>query len=154
MPSFTLEKHIAATPEQVFAAATDFQRAPEIIRGIVHTEILTDGPVGVGTRFKETRVMFKREATEEMQVTRFDPPAGFDLTCENHGCRYLTTFRMQPSGAGTKVEMTFDVTPLTTPAKVMGFLMRPLMKSCLKETAKDLDDLAAAVEGREEAVVT
>jgi hypothetical protein len=91
--------------------------------------------------------MFKREATEEMQVTRFEPPGGYDLTCESHGCRYLTTFRMQPSGAGTKVEMTFDVTPLTTPAKVMGFLMRPLMKSCLKETAKDLDDLAAAIEG-------
>ena len=154
MPSFTLEKHVDAPPERVFAAATDFRRAPETIRGIVRMEILTEGPVGVGTRFKETRVMFKREATEEMQVTRFDPPHGYELTCENHGCRYVTTFRMQPRGAGTDVEMTFDVTPLTTPAKVMGFLMRPLMKSCLKEIAKDLEDLAAAVEVREEAVAT
>jgi len=60
---FTLDKHIAAPPMRVFAAASDFRNAPQRIHGIKKVEMLSTGPVGVGTRFKETRVLFKKEAT-------------------------------------------------------------------------------------------
>ena len=67
-------KQIEAEPEQVFLLFTDIEKFPENLSGIERVELLTAGPVGVGTRFKETRIMFKRETTEEMEVTRFDPP--------------------------------------------------------------------------------
>jgi hypothetical protein len=91
--------------------------------------------------------MFKREATEEMEVTAFDPPRSYTLGCESCGCRYSTVMRFTPRGAGTDVAMTFEATPLTTFAKVMSPLMKPMVKSCLKQVAKDLDDLKASVEG-------
>ena len=109
-------------------------------------EMLTDGPVGLGTRFRETRVMFKREATEEMEVTAFDAPHSYSLGCENHGCRYRTEFRFAPNGSGTDLEMTFGAEPLTKTAKVMSFLMKPMMKTMMKHCSKDLEDLKAAVE--------
>lgn len=146
MTAFTITKQIDAAPETVFEYATDLRRAPERINGIVKMEVLTEGPIRLGTRFRETRIMFKREATEEMEITAFDPPTGYALGCESHGCRYRTEFRLRPTDAGTEMQMEFDAHPLTLPAKVLGFLFKPMLKACIKETEKDLDDLAAAIE--------
>lgn len=148
MPGITITKHIAAPPERVFARMTDLRKAPEFISKIKRLEVMTEGPIRVGTRFRETRVMFGREATEEMEVTELDPPNGYALGCESHGCRYRIEFRLTPSGDGTEVQMRFEAVPLTLVAKVLCVLFRPMMKSMTKECAKDLDDIAAAVEGR------
>jgi carbon monoxide dehydrogenase subunit G len=146
MAGITVKKHVEAPPEKVFEVASDFAKAPEHIRGIAKVEMLTDGPVGAGTRFRETRIMFKREATEEMEVTAFDPPRSYALGCENHGCKYHSVLTFTPNGDGTDVEMTFEATPLTVFAKVMSVAMSPMIKKVAVECSKDLDDLKAAVE--------
>jgi carbon monoxide dehydrogenase subunit G len=147
MAGFTITRHIEAPREKVFERLSDFRRAPERIKGIKKVEMLTDGPVGVGTRFKETRIVFKREASEVMEVTAFNPPTGYTICCATCGCRYETEFRLTPRGTGTDVELRLSVQPLTLIAKVMGFLMRPMFKMCLAETTKDLDDIKASIEG-------
>jgi hypothetical protein len=152
MPSLSLKQYIAAPPEKVFDHLTDFRRAPEYVRGIKKVELLTDGPVGVGTRFKETRIMFKREATETMEVTAFERPRGYTLTCESCGCQSVSTFCLVGRGSGTDVEMNLEVKGLTLFGRIMGFLMRPMMKMCMKEIAKDLEDIKRAVEGGAEPV--
>ena len=60
MFGFSVDRHVDAPPEVVFAHASDFRRAPEFITAIAKMEILTSGPVGAGTRFRETRMMFGR----------------------------------------------------------------------------------------------
>jgi len=82
-----------------------------------------------------------------MEVTAFDPPRSYTLGSESCGCRYSSVLRFTPKGSGTDVTMTFEAVPLTTFAKIMSVVMRPLIKSSLKLIAKDLDDLKAAVEG-------
>jgi carbon monoxide dehydrogenase subunit G len=146
MFGFTVDRHVAAPPDVVFARASDFRRAPETIAAIVKMEMLTDGPVRVGTRFRETRVLFGRAATEEMTVTALEPPKRYTLAAESHGSRYHTELSFAPDGQGTRVTMTFAATPVTFMARVMSVLMRPMMKSMVKMCAKDLDDLKAAIE--------
>ncbi|MEM7244966.1 MAG: SRPBCC family protein [Acidobacteriota bacterium] len=146
MAKFTLSKTLHHPLEDVFAVASDFPNAAGAIQAITKMEMLTEGEVGVGTRFRETRVMFGREATEEMEVTRFDPPRSYELFCESHGCRYVTTMAFSPEGDGTKIEMDFEATPLTFMAKVMSVVMKPMLNSCLKETAKDLDDIGRVLD--------
>ena len=78
--------------DRVFSIATDLQNAPERIGGITKLEVLTDGPFGLGTRWRETRVMFGREATEVMWVTAFDPPlAGLLAVQVLHGLTFGAT---------------------------------------------------------------
>ena len=146
MMAFTLEQQVNASVEDVFAAASDLPNAPHRIRGITKMEVLTEGPIGVGTRFRETRIMFKREATEEMEITSFDPPAGYTMECRSHGSHYVTRWSFHPEAGGTRIRMVFEARPLTFMAKVMGFIFKPLMKACMKETAKDLEDLKTSVE--------
>lgn len=146
MQGFTVERDVAASPATVFAVASDLRRAAEHMRGIVRVEVLTDGPIGAGTRFRETRRIMKREATEEMVVTGFDPPHGYELECVSHGCRFRTAFRFLPSGEGTRVAVAFQVEPLGRVARLLGFLMRPMLSGCERELGRDLDDLRAAAE--------
>ena len=75
MAQFTIDKYIEAPREVVFDAALDLHSVAENIRGIEKLEVLTEGPIGLGTRFRETRIMFKKEATEVMEITVFERPS-------------------------------------------------------------------------------
>ncbi|MEX2430600.1 MAG: SRPBCC family protein [Dehalococcoidia bacterium] len=71
---FTTEVHIAASPERVFQALTDLDGARHWMQGLVDMEKTTDGPFGVGTRWKETRRMYGKNATEHFEVTSCEAP--------------------------------------------------------------------------------
>ena len=110
--------------------------------------MLTDGPVGPGTKFRETRVMFKREATEEMEVTRYEPGKGYTLECESCGAWFASEFEFSPEGSGTRVDLEMRSRPLTFMAKLMspiGALMSGTMKKCVEQ---DIEDVRKVVEAR------
>jgi carbon monoxide dehydrogenase subunit G len=142
-------EHINAPVEKVFAVASDVEHATEVISAITKMEVLTAGPVGVGTRFRETRVMFGKEATEEMEFTAFDPPRSYTLVADSHGCHYVSTFRFTPEGAGTRVDFEFTGDAHSFGAKVMSAVMGPLMKGTMRKMlAKDLLELKRYAESK------
>jgi hypothetical protein len=151
MPSYTTQKQLPHPVEAVFDTASDFPNSAEIVSAITKVEMLTDGPVAVGTRFKETRIMFKKEATETMEVAAFERPHRYDLAADSCGSKYLTELRFEPNESGTLITFTINVAPYTFMGKVMGFIFRPMMKSCLKMVSKDLEDVSAAIAARAEA---
>lgn len=141
MARMSLDVHIDAPQEQVFALISDLEGAADRIEGITKIEMLSEGPIGVGTRWRETRRMFKRDATEEMEISAFDPPSSYEATCESCGCTFTHEFRCTPENGGTKVTVTMLTKANTIMAKLMapmGFLMKGAMKKCVQ---KDLEDL-------------
>lgn len=147
MKPITCSISINATPQAVFAACTDFANAPERIKGIVRVEMLTEGPVALGTKFKETRVMFKREATETMEVTAFEPPHRFQISAGSCGAEFHSEFKITPEGNGSRVDVTMITKPISFFAKLMsplGFLMAGTMKKCLQD---DLEGIKKHLEG-------
>lgn len=146
MTTITVKRQVAAPRAKVFALAADFANVASTVKAIDKVEMLTDGPVGVGTRFRETRTVFGRSASEEMTVSAFDPPRSYTVTAESHGARYETVFTFSEKDGGTEVEMRFGAEPLTLMAKVMSVLMRPMIKKMAGMCAQDLDDIAAAAE--------
>ena len=142
----SVSRDVHAPIEVVFDRAADFPNAAETISAITKMEMLTEGPVGVGTRFRETRIMFGREASEEMEITQFERPHRYRLFAESHGARYDSGLSFETVEGGTRVTMHFEATPLTFMAKIMSFMMKPMMKKMVSICAKDLEDLKAAVE--------
>ena len=139
---------IAAPPAAVYATITDLARWPDFVRGIERMEILTSGPVGVGTTFRETRTMFGRSATEEMTVAQLKPPHRFDLTAENHSTRYLVVHDIAPAPDGARLRLVFEGTPLTLAAK-LGSVIGLLFKGAvMKQLQSDLADVKAEAERR------
>lgn len=138
---------IRAPVSTVFHMASDLANAPDWSSQIRRIEMLTDGPTGVGTRFRETRVMFGKEATEEMEITGFQRDREYTLECDSCGCHYTTVLSFREEAGGTRVTMKFGAVAQTLFARVMGFLMAPMMKRMLARCLKqDLADLKAKCE--------
>ena len=146
MATVCLSKHVNAAPDVVFAIASDFANAPGRIKGITKLELLTPGPVGVGTRFRETRVMFGKEATEEMTIVAFDPPRSYEFSAQSCGSAYRTTFRFTPEAGGTRIDFEFHARAVSFVAKLftpLFWLMKGMLRKCVD---KDIEDLKKAAE--------
>ncbi len=146
MPGFTMTRQVHAPTDVVFDVFADIDHAPDRIDQIVKVERLTDGPIGLGTRWRETRVVFKKHATEELEITGFESGRSYTVGCESCGCEYACTFRFEPEGDGTRVDFEMEYRPVTFFAKLMtplSVLMSGAMKKCME---KDIDQLTVAAE--------
>ena len=103
MATISVSTNVAAPIDQVFKVYTEIEKAAERIPDITALEVLSEGPFGEGTRWRETRVIMKKEATEEMWVTDVDPPNSYTVASESHGMKYSTLFSFTPEGDGTRV---------------------------------------------------
>lgn len=150
MPTVTARRTIRAPIDEVWTVATDVERFPESIRGVERVELLTDGAFDEGTRWRETRRMFGREATEEMWVAEVDPGRSYTVEAENHGVRYVSTFTFRPSGAEqTEAVVTFGAQPRTRVARVLGTITNAVAARAVAKTLEgDLEDLGNAAEAR------
>jgi len=147
MATITVSTHVSAPLEQVFEVYTQIDKAAERIPDITALEVLSEGPFGEGTRWRETRVMFKKEATEEMWVTGFDPPNAYTVEAESHGMSYSTRFSFTPDGEGTEVRWDFSGTAQTLGTKIMSPIFNVLMKGTMKKCMqRDLDALRQVCE--------
>lgn len=137
---------IAAPRTAVFAAFADIENAPAHMSGIESVEFVSDTHTGLGTRWRETRRMYGRAATEEMEITAFDAPSGYTVEAEGPGVRYRTEFRFEDDGAGTLVTMTFGGEPTTTISRILALLTKPLTGSVRKAVETDLADMKRYLE--------
>ncbi|MEN1678473.1 MAG: SRPBCC family protein [Planctomycetota bacterium] len=146
MADIAVQTQIAAPPERVFELVADVPGAAERISGITQVELLTEGAVGLGTRWRETR---GRMGTEELEVTRFEPPESFGTACESCGCRFDSVFRLEPIGDGTKVTLTVATEAMTLFAKLMLPVSKLMAGSMKRALAGDLADLKRAAEAQQ-----
>ncbi len=144
-----MTKRIAAPVESVFTAATDFANAAANIRGIEKIELLTGGPVGVGTRWRETRKMMGSESTETMEVVGFERWKCYTIGCESCGAYFETTFRFDRDGDGTLVTLDARTEARSLIAKLMSpignLMFGKMMRKCMGD---DLDDIRHLAESR------
>jgi uncharacterized protein YndB with AHSA1/START domain len=137
---------VEAPPSRVFAVAADIARWPDFMSAIERVDLLTPGPVAIGARFRETRTMFGRSASEEMTVVEFTPPHRLVLAAHNHGTAYRAEHIFEASGAGTRLRMIFGGVPTSLMARLMaplGWLFLPAVK---RQLAADLADLKREAE--------
>lgn len=152
-----LSTTIDAPQEAVFAAVSNFSNAAEMISGIDSVEMLDQAnngsAVGVGTRFKETRTMMGKQATEEMEVTEFDPPRSYVLSAISCGARFDSRVACdQESPGGCRLSYDIDTQAISLYAKIMSPIMGLMMKGTMRKMMeKDLADIKAYVEGGQKA---
>lgn len=142
----SVETLISAPPERVFALLIDIPRWPETIVAIIRIDLLTQGPIAVGSRFRETRIMFGREASEEMTVDEVGSPHRLVLTARSRGTAYRAEHLLEAHNGGTRLRLIFDATPRSLAARILtplGYLMRGTIE---KQLAADLADLKRAAE--------
>ncbi|MYH48229.1 MAG: hypothetical protein F4151_01535 [Gammaproteobacteria bacterium] len=140
-----IQRTIAAPANKVFAAVADVRHFSRAVEHIERVEFLSDTRTGLGTRFRETRVMRGREATVELEITEFAPPERVRFLSEAGGVKWDTVFTVVAGrDRNTRLMLVMEATPLTFPAR----LMVPLMKGMVRKAiAADMDAVKAYCEG-------
>ena len=127
--------------ERVFSFIVDDKNLRSWQTGLVENELLTEGPLQAGTRFREVRLMGPRKAEIQGEITDFVPNQLFatrTLT-EPH---VMVSYTLEPANGGTRV--TYKFTMVTK-----GFmrLLEPLFASSIKkDTAADFAKLKHILE--------
>lgn len=125
---------------------TDLAKAEERVEPILKLELVTEGAVRKGTVFRETRVMFGKEHTEEMTISDFSSPESYTVKAGSCGAEYTSVISFTPENDGTTVSMEFTSKPTTLGAWLMsplGFLMKGTM---VKMIRADFEALKAVAE--------
>lgn len=148
----TVARETSASPAAVWAVLTDLDRFPEVLSGVTAVARLDDGAAfEVGTRWRETRELFGREATEELEVTALDAGHRYTVEADDSGTHYHSVLAVEATGDGSTITMTF------TAEQGDGWLNRVLaqtigrlfLRATRRALRRDLDDIAATAEAAE-----
>ena len=142
MAGFTATEWIAAPPETVFVLMHDVNHFPAVLTNVVRAEKLTPGPVGLGTRFLETRKINGREASAEIEVTTYEPSRRYSATSAQSGITATYHYTLTPEKNGTRVNLQAEAT-----ARGLKKLLLPIIVNFMKkEDATHLQKLKTVVE--------
>ena len=147
--STSLTQHIHASPENVWSVISDIPGSAATLSGIDSIQMLSEGPYGEGTRWKETRTMMGRPETVEMWVAHADPPRSTTVKALQGGADYTSRFSLAERDGGTDLTLTFgaDIVKPTVLSKISMALFGKIgMSMTRKALAKDLAEIAAKAE--------
>lgn len=146
MAGFTLSELIPCPPREVFACVTSPGNAPRISPSVVSMVQTTDGPLGVGTRYRETRLMRGREESAELEVVAWEPDQTYAVKNLTEGIATVYRYTFRPEGTGTRVDLACEVT-----ASGAKKLMIPVVVAVLrKEDGDHLRRLTTLLTGQEQ----
>ncbi len=147
MNEMSVSRHVAAPRERVWQVITDIDGAPEVVEAIQSVERVEGEGFAVGTRWRETRRVFGRAATEEMVVTALDPGTGYTTEADGPGTHYVSRFALAEEGEGTRLTMAFGSEPVGLVGRLVGATVGRLAAGASRRAvAADLDDIARACE--------
>ena len=142
MAGFEMSERIARSPKEVFDFITASDNAPRVVPSVKSMVKLTEGPVGVGTRYRETRLMNGKEAHAELEVVDYEPGQKYAMRNLTEGIETVYRYTFHPEAGGTRVNLVCEVK-----AGGLKKLMLPLVVSVLKrEDGDHLQRLKKALE--------
>ncbi len=140
MAGFKRSIVIARPIEQVFDFATDLANASKLLPNITKVEMITDGGMKPGAKFRESRGMNGKEHTavnvEHQRPTRHAARAAM------MGMQATYTFRFATEGEGTRVDMEADVRGNFLWWLFLGMMARVMEK----EDGQYLERMKSAIE--------
>lgn len=136
MGRITSTRRIVAPVSRVFETVADIQNFAKAVPAIVKVEFVTPQHSGVGTRFRETRRMGKREATVELEVKELVPGQRIRLVADAGGTVWDTVFTVKADSSGAELSMVMDDKPYRLPAKLFNPLLRGMIR---KGIERDMD---------------
>jgi len=132
MTGFNMSEWVARPPKDVFDFITASENAPKTVNSVTSMVKLTEGPVRVGTRYRETRLMNGKEQQAELEIVEFEPTQKYAMQNVTEGIETVYRYNIQPERDGTRIDLFCEVK-----AKGIKKLMLPLVASILKKEDGD-----------------
>jgi deazaflavin-dependent oxidoreductase (nitroreductase family) len=97
--------------EEVFDFVADERTEPTYNRNMLRSDKVTDGPIGVGTRFRATIRSRPRPIGMDIEYTGFDPPRRIASSTRMAAADFTGTLTFTPEPTGTRLRWCWDARP-------------------------------------------
>ncbi len=145
MSRTTVRKTINAPVDFVFRTVAEIDNYSKAIPHIVNVEFLSDVRNGVGSRFRETRLMMGREASTILEVTEYVDNERVRLVSDEGGTIWDSVFAVRPVDGGTELTLVMDAAPYTFKSRIITPIMKFVIRMGL---VKDMDAVKEYCESR------
>ena len=132
MAGFEMSEWISRSPREVFDFITSSDNAPKVVPSVKSMVKLTEGPVRLGTRYRETRLMNGKEQHAELEVVAYEPDQKYAMKNVTEGIETVYRYTFLPEADGTRVDLVCEVK-----ASGLKKLVLPMVASILKKEDGD-----------------
>ncbi|MDA7950122.1 MAG: SRPBCC family protein [Pirellulaceae bacterium] len=131
MTTITLTERITAPVEKVFATVGDANEFLKVIPSVVRVEFLTEVRKGVGSKFREVRLMRGKEQAVVLDVTEYCENERIRLVSDCGGTIWDTIFTVREVGKEVELKMVMEVRAYTILAKVINCFILGMLKKAI-----------------------
>jgi carbon monoxide dehydrogenase subunit G len=136
----TFEIEVAKTPEEVFPWLYDADKVPQWTSGLEAYEVL-GGPLGAGTKIRETLEVSGTRRSFEEEIVAYDPPASGASRFKLEGIAVESSYRVTPNGAGSKISRSVTAKAEGLSARFLLPIVQPALERKLQADFDKLRDL-------------
>jgi len=111
MRSFTYTIHIERPPDRVWSYIMDFDKAPRWRNLVRKIEVVTPGPLAVGSQLKVTFDVRGSVRTVISDVWSYEPGRRYGVRNTEQGLTGSFEYQLEPDATGTRVTFTCDIRP-------------------------------------------
>ena len=129
--------------DEVFAFLADFENVPRWNYAIGETTKISEGPVGVGTAYRQVRGI-PRRAEESFEVTSFEPNRRLAIKGTLGPFASELQYRLEPVGGGTRVTNEVGLKP----RGILGIVGQVAASRVKEAVAENLGELKRLLEAR------
>lgn len=138
---------INASKEQIWRFITDRAKWVDHIGSVLAVTVINESDAFLGFKWRETRMMFGKEADETMWVTDVVENQLYKTRAESHGSVYITTISIEDKGDKCILRQEFEGIPQKLMGKIMlGVMGGMIRKLTEKELYADLVDIKSYLE--------
>lgn len=144
----TVSTIINSSLERVWKTITDFENMVEIIPSITSIDILIKPEVHlVGFKWKETRVLFGKKASEVMWVEEAEENSYLSIAAASHGMEYRTNYTLEEESAKVRLTVEFSGKAKTKMARLISMTTGLIFRNATKKALlSDLNEFKKAIE--------
>ncbi|MBK8470626.1 MAG: SRPBCC family protein [Actinomycetales bacterium] len=132
MKGFQFGEHIARVPHEVFEVISDPRTAIGFLDNISASTKLTEGPIGVGSTFRETRLVSGKESSADLRIIAYEPDTRVGVSTAAEGITVTYQYRLSPEGDGTRLDWTCELE-----ASGLRRMMLPIVAAIMKKEDGD-----------------
>ena len=123
----------------VFAFLADFENIPKWNYAIVETHKVSEGPIGVGTIYRQVRSVPSR-SEERFEVTAHNPPRQLEIQGQLGPFPSRLSYALDAIAEGTRVTNTVEL-ELRGPGRLLGRVAVPRVRDAVAANFKKLKEL-------------
>jgi hypothetical protein len=142
--SFAHSVEIPRPPAQVFPWLLEEPLVPRWTGHLKRYEQVDGGELGPGSRVRQVLEVSGRTIDVELEITAYQPPSGAETRFSTNGIEVVSSYELEPAGAGTRLTQTIEARPSGLTARLLVPVVQPRLEEKLTQDLERLREQLSA----------